>query len=90
MVEIPQRKRQILQYIKDHPGSTAPDVSKALGVSVEDAEMFLYRLFCAVLVDRPKIRNPCFTYKLKQRGEERLAYWTAQEQKQKRKAKEDV
>lgn len=81
MREIPKRKRQILQYIEGHPDSTARDVSKGLGISVENAEMFLFRLFRAVLVSRPEPRKTCFRYTLNERGESRLAYWETQEEK---------
>ena len=80
MREIPKRKRQILLYVKDNPESTARDVSKALAISVEDAEMFLFRLFRAVLVSRPETRKGCFRYTLNERGESRLAYWESREQ----------
>jgi len=80
------RKRQILQYIKNHPGDTARKVSEALDISIANAEMFLFRLFRAVLVSRDreltgKSQKPSFTYQVSVRGSERLAYWKAQEEK---------
>lgn len=93
-IPIPHRKRQILQYIKDNPDSTPQDVSKALGISVENAEMYLFRLFRAVLVTRQKTRNPHFNYKVNLTGEQRLAHWTAKEQKtdqaQRKPSEEDI
>ncbi len=90
--EIPHRKRQILEHVKANPGTTAKDLSVALRISVENAEMFLFRLFRVVLVSRETVktsssRKPCFTYTVVQRGEARLTYWETQEGKPKRKRK---
>ena len=80
MSEIPHRKRQILEHVKDNPGDTAKDVAMALRISTENAQMFLFRLFGAVLVSREKVKTssslkPTFAYTVVQRGEERLTYW---------------
>lgn len=78
------RKRQILRYVEDNPASTAGDVSKGLGISIENAQMFLFRLFGAVLVSREKVKTssskkPTFAYNVSIRGLKRLEYWKAQE-----------
>lgn len=80
------RKRQILQQVNDNPGSTSRDIAKALRISAEDAQMFLFRLFRATLVSRetsPTLgaRKPSFAYEVTVRGSERLAYWQTQEGK---------
>lgn len=61
-------------------------MSMALNISIENAEMFLFRLFRAVLVSREteltaRSRKPCFAYKVNVRGSERLDYWKAKEEK---------
>ena len=86
------RKRQILKHIRNNPRETAKGISTALNVSIENAQMYSFRLFSQGLVDREtapigRSRKPCFAYTVNLRGEQRLNHWKTKDQQGKHKVR---
>jgi len=72
-----QLKILILKTVRDHPNCTSKDVADAIGTTIDNAQVCLFRAYRQKLVERTiaphGFSKPSYEYGITSRGVERIA-----------------